>query len=76
MDEFPKFHWWFRRCIYRKTGWDFGFFYKPWPRELHQEGDMVMALIHLDGHISLRPWRWRLYVWRAGKPPELLKETP
>lgn len=61
--DFPLFHSWFERDAYRGEGWIFGFFLAPCPREEHEQGEMVRALVHLDGQLSFRPFRIRAYWW-------------
>lgn len=61
MRDFPLFQIWCHRDLYRGHGWTFGFYLAPWPREEHAPGDMVRALVMLEGFVSKRDglrWFW------------------
>jgi hypothetical protein len=52
--RFPLLYVYAHRDVYAGHGWIFGFYLAPWPREEHFTGEMVRALVMLDGHWSSR----------------------
>lgn len=60
--RFPFFRCWLHRSFMRMEGWEFGFYFAPWPKEEHTEGGMIRAMVHFDGFICFKPWRWRAYL--------------
>ncbi len=61
----PFVRFWLHPDVYRLNGgWRFGFWFAPWPREEHHEGDMVNALVMFDGSWS-KDWGLSIYLWMA-----------
>ena len=67
--EYPLFHCWLHRDPFRGRGWCFGFFLAPWPRSEHQVGDMVRALVVLDGFFDLSRREFGAW-WRFADPAD------
>lgn len=72
----PFFYAWFCRDVYRGYGWSFGLFFAPWPREEHFEGDMVRALLFIDGFVCFERLTGCIYTWCADPSERPIGVTP